>query len=142
MHSHGRESSMESDRYRRAPQSSLQRALQPRLLMRQTSKVALEEDVCIHIFGVSAGLVGVCVTVIGLLRVAFTLNKVNTLADDLLAGDALMFLFACLTSYWALRTRSKQRMHQVERVADLLFLAGLAVMVGVCMLLTYSLAKV
>jgi hypothetical protein len=87
-------------------------------------------------------MVGVCVTVIGILRVAFTLNKVNTLVDDLLAWDALLFLFACVASYWALRTRSKQRMHQVERVADLLFLVGLAGMVSVCLLLSYTLAKV
>jgi len=53
-----------------------------------------------------------------------------------------LFLFACVASYWALRTRRKQRMQQVERVADLLFLVGLAGMVGVCLLLTYTLAKV
>src|SRR5262249_6796541 len=75
----------------------------------QSPGITLEEDLCIHIFGVSAGMVGVCVTVIGLLRVAFNLDKINTVADDLLAGDALMFLFACTTSYWAMRTRSKQR---------------------------------
>ena len=33
-------------------------------------------------------------------------------------------------------------MHQVEYVADLLFLVGLAVMVSVCLLLTYTLAKI
>ena len=112
------------------------------MLLDRDARAALEEDLCIHIFGVSAGMVGVCVTVIGILRVAFTLNKVNTLADDLLAWDALLFLFACVASYWALRTRSTQRMHQVEHVADLLFLIGLAGMVGVCLMLTYTLAKV
>jgi hypothetical protein len=114
----------------------------PDRLLDHGSRAALEKDLCIHIFGVSAGMVGVCVTVIGLLRVAFTLDKVNTLADDLLAGDALLFLLACIASYWALRTRSTQRMHQVENVADLLFLVGLAGMVGVCLLLTYTLVKV
>ena len=137
-----RELPMESARHNSSSHFLLLRAQKSDMLLHPGSGVALEEDLCIHIFGVSAGMVGVCVTVIGLLRVAFSLNRVNTLADDLLAGDALLFLFACIASYWALRTRSKQRMHQVEHVADLLFLVGLAVMVSVCLLLSYSLAKV
>ena len=75
---------MESTRHDSSPQFVLLRAPTPDLHLHDGSRVALEEDLCIHIFGVSAGLVGVCVTVIGLLRVAFTLDKVNTLADDLL----------------------------------------------------------
>jgi hypothetical protein len=80
----------------------------------------LEEDICIHIFTVSAGMVGVCLTVIGLLRVVITLRKVDTFADDLLAGDAILFLVACLASYWALRTRKTSRMYRVERFADII----------------------
>src|SRR5580765_5471220 len=126
---------MEPSSHDRSPSGLLLHVQQSDARLSHRSNVALEEDVCIHIFGVSAGMVGVCVTVIGLLRVAFTIDKINTLADDLLAGDALVFLFACVTSYWALRTRSQQRMHQVERIADLLFLMGLVIIVGVCVLL-------
>jgi hypothetical protein len=48
-------------------------------------------------------MVGVCLTVIGLIRVVITLGRADTLADDFLAGDALLFLVSCLLSYWALR---------------------------------------
>jgi hypothetical protein len=48
-------------------------------------------------------MVGVCLTVIGLIRVVITLGRADTLADDFLAGDALLFLISCLLSYWALR---------------------------------------
>jgi len=48
----------------------------------------LEEDVSIHIFTVSAAMVGVCLTVIGLIRVVITFGKADTVADDLLAADA------------------------------------------------------
>ena len=51
----------------------------------------LEHDICIHIFTVSSAMVGVCLTVIGLIRVVITLGRADTLADDLLAGDALLF---------------------------------------------------
>jgi hypothetical protein len=100
----------------------------------------LEEDICIHIFTVSAGLVGVCLTVIGLLRVVITLRKTDTFADDLLAMDAFLFLVACLTSYWALRTRSVRRMHRVERFADVIFLLALVLMAAACAFVTYAIA--
>jgi hypothetical protein len=100
----------------------------------------LEEDICIHIFTVSAGLVGVCLTVIGLLRVVITLRKTDTFADDLLAIDAFLFLIACLSSYWALRTRSVRRMHRVERFADVVFLLALVVMATACGFVTYAIA--
>ena len=54
-------------------------------------KTGLEEDICIHIFTVSSAMVGVCLTVIGVIRVVITLGKADTLADDFLASDALMF---------------------------------------------------
>ena len=45
------------------------------------NKTKLEEDICIHIFTVSSAMVGVCLTVIGLIRVVITLGKADTLAD-------------------------------------------------------------
>jgi hypothetical protein len=98
----------------------------------------LEEDICIHIFTVSSAMVGVCLTVIGLIRVVITLGKVDTLADDLLAGDALLFLVACLFSYSALRSRSLRRMHRIERAADWIFIAAMIVMTAICGLITYT----
>jgi hypothetical protein len=98
----------------------------------------LEDDIAIHIFTVSAGMVGVCLTVIGLLRVVITLRKADTFADDLLALDAILFLVACISSYWALRTRSAQRMYRLERFADVVFLLALLLMVAVCVFITYA----
>jgi len=98
----------------------------------------LEHDICIHIFTVSSAMVGVCLTVIGLIRVVITLGKADTVADDFLAVDALLFLVACLLSYWALRSRGLSRMHRVERIADVIFVVAMVGMVGVCALITYS----
>src|SRR3954452_17072026 len=92
-------------------------------------KRELEEDICIHIFTVSSAMVGVCLTVIGLVRVVITLGKADTLADDLLAADALLFLISSLLSYAALRSRGFRRMHRIERAADATF--GLAMLVMV-----------
>ena len=103
-------------------------------------RTPLEEDICIHIFTVSAAMVGVCLTVIGLLRVVISVRKIDTIADDLLAADAVLFLISCLSSYWALRTRSLRRMHRVERFADGVFLLALLLMVAVCGFITYAIS--
>src|SRR4029077_11532892 len=85
----------------------------------------LEHDICIHIFTVSSAMVGVCLTVIGLIRVVITLGRADTLADELLAGCALL----CLLSYWALRSRGWRRMHRLEKIADGIFIAAMIGMV-------------
>src|SRR3982750_1977756 len=95
-------------------------------------KRELEKDICIHIFTVSSAMVGVCLTVIGLVRVVITLGKADTLADDLLAADALLFLVSCLLSYAALRSRGLRRMHRIERAADASFIVAMLVMVAIC----------
>ena len=102
-------------------------------------KKTLESDISIHIFTASAALVGVCLTVIGLIRVVIATLNVDTIADDLLAADALLFLVSCLLAYWALRTRSARRMYRVERAADAIFIVGLLLMTTVCGVITYAL---
>ena len=86
-------------------------------------------------------MVGVCLTVIGLIRVVITLGKIDTVADDLLALDALLFLVACLLSYSALRTRTTRRMHRVERLADRIFIAAMILMTGICCFITYAISS-
>ena len=100
----------------------------------------LEHDICIHIFTVSSAMVGVCLTVIGLIRVVITLGNADTLADDFLAADALLFLVSCLLSYWALRSRSLRRMHRLEKIADGIFIIAMIGMVIICALITYSIS--
>src|SRR5438876_363397 len=100
----------------------------------------LERDICIHIFTVSSAMVGVCLTVIGLIRVVITLGTADTLADHFLAGDALLFLVSCLLPYWALRSRGLRRMPRLERIADGIFIIAMIGMVVVCALITYTLS--
>ena len=107
---------------------------------RRDSGTNLEQDISIHIFTVSSAMVGVCLTVIGLIRVVITLGRADTLADDLLAGDALLFLISCLLSYWALRSRGLRRMHRLEKIADAIFIFAMIGMVVVCALVTYTIS--
>src|SRR5437868_11796366 len=100
----------------------------------------LEQDISIHIFTVSSAMVGVCLTVIGLIRVVITLGRADTVADDLLAADAVLFLTASLLSYTALRTRSGRKMKQFERWADWLFISAMTLMVAICAFIAYAIS--
>ena len=125
-----------------APSSELA-PLRPEIPMLKTKPPGhLEDDICIHIFTVSAAMVGVCLTVIGLVRMVITLGNIDTLADDLLAADAFLFLVACLLSYSALRTRNIQRMHRVERIADGTFILAMILMAAVCGVIVYAMSAV
>lgn len=86
---------------------------------------SLDDDICVHIFTASAAMVGVCLTVIGIIRLVISLRRADILVDDLLAVDAILYLGSCLISYWALRGRSQRRNHRLERIADAIFLIAL-----------------
>jgi hypothetical protein len=106
----------------------------------QQARMQLEENICMHIFSVSAAMVGVCLTVIGIIQVIIKGQKATTFADDFLALDALLFLISCMLSYWAMRRRGFKRMHQVERIADSVFLLAMVLMAIICVLITLDIS--
>lgn len=99
-----------------------------------------EVDVTIHILSVSATLVGVCLTVIGIFIMSKRLSHVKSFGEKLLAFDALFFLVACILSYTSLRMRRKKRQYLVERIAEEVFLLGLVFMGFICFFIIYEFA--
>src|SRR5665647_2681925 len=90
-----------------------------------------------HIFSVSAAMVGVCITVIGLFRIVSRSAHVDSVGDNLLSIDAVIFLAACFLAYLSLRARRPPLRKGFGRAADYLFLAGLTMMSVVsCLLYT------
>lgn len=104
------------------------------------SSVILDEQTCKMICPISAAMVGVCLTAIGILRVVIAVNRTNTFADDFLAVDAVLFLIATLASYFALRDGSDIRLHRLERVADIAFIASMSLMTAICIFVTYAIS--
>lgn len=72
-------------------------------------------------------MLGVCMTVVGVLHVVTMLRNVDTLGDDLLSINSMFYLGSCLSAYWGLRTRRAKRNRILERLADWLFLIGLVI---------------
>lgn len=85
-------------------------------------------------------MIGVCLTGVGLIRVVITLKRTNTLADDLLCLDAVVLLLATISAYWALRARGLRRLERLEFLADITFVAGMALMTGICLFITYAIS--
>jgi len=89
-----------------------------------------------HILPVSATMVGVCMTVIGLMQL---LPKGGQWLDDVIAFDSLIFITSALLSYTSIRT--KRNTAQLERWADMVFIAGLVMMVVINFLIAFDLLK-
>lgn len=90
-----------------------------------------EESISIHIFSVSAAMVGVCLTVIGLLNINEILRNIESVGDELIAVTAIFFLAACMISYLGVRTKDRARRLRIEKIADIIFLTALVLTVGV-----------
>ena len=98
----------------------------------------LDHDIASSIFTVSAGLVGVCLTVISIVHSITGSRVIYWLVDDLLAVDAMMFLGSCLLSYFSLRSRGQGRAHRLENAADAVFLTGLLGLVAASALTVWA----
>lgn len=95
-----------------------------------------EHNIMVAIFSVAAGMIGVCLTGIGLLHVANTLRQISTLADELLAVDAILFLGCCLTAFLSFRISRDVVQRRLRKTADAMFFFGLLLMVVICALIT------
>ena len=98
-----------------------------------------EHDLTMHIFAISAGLVGVCLTAIGLIRVVVSQTRIETVVEKLLAADALCFMSCCLLSFWSFKTYNPCHRILLRKVIDWLFMLALVFMVLVCMMVAYAL---
>jgi hypothetical protein len=102
-------------------------------------KQPLDENIAFHIFTVSAAMIGVCLTVIGLIQIVIHPRNEKTLADDFLFVDAILFFLSCFLSYWSLRKRNVKRQHKIEQVADFIFIMGIIFMLFICGFIVYTL---
>lgn len=92
--------------------------------------MAERNDLSQHILPTSAQLVGVCLTVISLIKILH-IGKVGSLLDKFLAVDALLFTISTTLSYASMRGKDSARW---ERYADQFFMVGLLEL-GICAVL-------
>ena len=89
------------------------------------------------ILSVSGGMVGVCLSAIGILGVTKALRRVDTICDDLLAVDAFFFLSAAILGFLVVRTPLWKGRQRAAVVIDGIFCVALVGMVTVCGMLVW-----
>ena len=97
-----------------------------------------DADLSLHIFSMSAGLVGVCLTGIGLFQIFGGEKRVVVAGDELMSIDALLFLVACVLCFWSFKTQDQKFRRRLRQVVDAVFILGLCLMVAVCALIAYA----
>jgi len=91
-------------------------------------------DLSQHILPTSAQLVGVCMTVISLVKVLH-IGHAESILDKCLAIDALIFTISAALSYASIRDSSSGKL---ERYADQFFMVGLFELGGCAILLAFE----
>ena len=75
-----------------------------------------------HILNTSATLLGLCFIVLTSLNINNMMEK--TIIDELTALAIFMFMVSCILSFLSMRSK-KTTSSRYEKIADLIFLAGL-----------------
>ena len=89
-----------------------------------------------HILPSSATMIGVCMTVISVAHL-IPKQSISNHVNEMLAFDSLLFLGSSMLSYFSIR-HPRAGMKN-ERLADVIFLLGLAVMVVVGFVVAFEL---
>jgi multisubunit Na+/H+ antiporter MnhF subunit len=89
-----------------------------------------------HILPTSGAMLGVCMTVISIVKLTQSNRGFASWVDDVLALDALIFLTSSIFSYLSIRSRSKKI--YFEDIADKMFMLALILMGASVLLLTYE----
>ncbi len=97
-------------------------------------------DLTVHLFTISAGMIGVCLTAIGILRLVTAQTQIETLGDELLAIDAVLYVLCCFLAFWSFKAAREAVRRRLRWVVDGLFMLALSIMVLVCAVIAYALA--
>lgn len=90
-----------------------------------------------HILPTSSTMVGVCMTVISIIKLVGT--RTFPYVDHMLAVDSLIFLLSAAFSYYSIRHENELSLSSaVETIADISFMIGLAIMTLVVFTLVYK----
>ena len=92
-------------------------------------------DHLLNIISVSAGMLGVCLTAVGLIGVIKATAEIETLCDEVLAVTSFVYLGVAIIAFIALRTPLRKRAIGVTLVVDILFCVGLILTAVACGLL-------
>ena len=106
-----------------------------------TDKQVLEErehNLTMNVFAISATMVGVCLTAIGIIRLITSQTRIETFGDEMLAADAVIFMVSSFLAFWSFKTKRPRLRHILRLIIDGAFIVGLTVMVIICSVIVYA----
>jgi hypothetical protein len=88
-----------------------------------------------HILNAASNLLGICFILLTSFKI-FNISR-STIYDELIVICILLFMGSCIFSFLAIRNESKSSVF-LEKIADYMFLGGLAVLFIITILFAYS----
>ena len=88
-----------------------------------------------HILNAASNLLGICFILLTSFKI-FSVSR-HTLYDEFIVAAILLFMSSCIFSFLALRNESRYSRH-FEKIADYMFLGGLAALFLITLLFTAS----
>jgi hypothetical protein len=108
------------------------------VVMSKKDKPGVEKTLAQHILPTSGTMIGICTTLIGLVKVIE--GRIGpSHVDEYAACASLLFLISAVTSYLSIRYDHRQRFSQtLETIADQCFLVGLICITCIGLLFAYE----
>lgn len=103
----------------------------PFLKQPDQQKEKLNEQIYTQILNQSSVKIGLCLTLLGLIKVVEGVKNVTSIVDELLAINAIAFLISSIASYYALKQDGDSK-RKAGKVADIIFTVSLFILAMVC----------
>ena len=107
-------------------------------MTRPTIQGTWKREELLHLLSLSGTLAGLCITGVALFHTIGRATLPATVADDVLAISALLFLISTYMLFFTLRTKREKLALLLERTADGFFLLALTGMVTAGFIMVYS----
>ena len=95
-----------------------------------------KKNVSYHILPTSSNLLGICFVILSFMRV--TKMGMETVIDEVVSVAIVLFLSSSLYSYAAIR--SSKRSDRYDKIADIIFLIGLALVTLISIIIMFEIA--
>jgi hypothetical protein len=89
------------------------------------------------VLSVSSGMVGVCLTAIGLIGIIKSLSRMEMFVDELLSIGAVLFMITAIFSFLGMRSEFVKAWRGFGLALDLAFCLGLVLVVIATIMLTW-----
>ncbi len=88
----------------------------------------------------SSTKVGMCLTLLGLIKVLEGVKNVTRFSDELLAINAFGFLVAGIFSYFAIKEEDTKRKQKKGKIGDIFFSGSLCLLAIICAIMVFELS--